>query len=179
MLTKIHRQSFLAQNRTKTWVKAIYSQIRKAKKCGKSVRAKLDTAPVIKTWRKHRQFKKELDWTPPTVSPCNYPRNSEELWALKATSRKGQEEFPCHCAVVGICTPSAESLSTDLWHEQDTNRWCITLQSTVLFTKATRWFKIPKPHWKSLKIRHFEKSTLLKMPFNLLNYSCFWKLYSC
>lgn len=129
--------------------------------------------------REHRQFTKDADWTPPTASLCNYPRNSGELWILQATSRKGQEEFPCHCTVMEIRTPASEPGSSDLWHKQDTNRWCITLRSTMLFTEATRWFRIPKPHWKSLEIRHFEKSTLLKMPFNLLNYSRFWKLYSC
>lgn len=157
----------------------MYNKVRKEKKRWQIGQSKPWYSTCHYNLKKHRQFKKEPDWTPPTASPCNYPRNSEELWALKATSRKGQEEFPWHCAVMGICTCSSESLSSDLWHKQDINQWCITLQSTVLFTEATRWFKIPKPHWKSLEIKHFEKSTLLKMPFNLLNYSCFWKLYSC
>lgn len=111
--------------------------------------------------------------------PCAISPETQKSSVLSKPALGRGRRNSLDCSARGICTPSSESLSIDLWHKQDTSWWCITLQSTGLFTEATRWFKIPKPHWKSLEIRHFEKSTLLKMPFNLLNYSCFWKLYSC
>lgn len=150
---------------------------KRGKKCHKLDRPKLDPAPVTKTWWK-QSLKGSLGELLPQ-HPCAISPETQKSSVLSKPPLGRGRWNSLDCSAMGVCTPSWESLSTDLWHEQDPSWWCITLQSTVLFTEATRWFKIPKPHWKSLEIRHFEKSTLLKTSFNLLNYSRFWKLYSC
>lgn len=158
-----------------------WNKTRKAEKRGKLPEQYSIQDLSLKS-EENRRFQKEPAWPPPTVSSGNSPKNSEELCSLRTTCRKGQEEVPCRCLLTGVCVLLSHSvLTSDTGRVPADDASCCHQQGySPKQPDDLRSSPLPpRPHWKPLEIRHFEKTSLSKIPFNLLNYSCFWKLYLC
>lgn len=142
------------------------NKVRKGKKGGKLDRARIDPAPVTKTWWKHSlkgSLSELLRQYPHAISPET--QKIQKLCALKATSGKGQTEFP------GLLNPG--DLYTLLSHSaltSDTsripaddalrcNQQCYSLKQP----DDLRFPNLIESPWKlgTLKSRHFWKCLLI------------------